>query len=58
MGTREKAIKSAKKTLASQGGRPKAAVVEALVDRLLAGEAPLNYAERFVQMGLQIDGLI
>ena len=52
MNERERAIRSAKKTLASQGGRPKAAVVEALVDRLLAGEAPLNYAERFVQMGL------
>ena len=58
MDEREKAIKSAKKTIASQGGRPKAAAVEALVDRLLAGEAPLNYAERFVQMGLQIEGLI
>ena len=58
MDEREKAIKSAKKTIASQGGRPKAAAVEALVDRLLAGEAPLNYAERFVQMRLQIEGLI
>jgi len=58
MDDRERAIRIAKETLASQGGRPKAAAVEALVDRLLAGESPLNYAERFVQMGLQIKGLI
>jgi hypothetical protein len=34
MGTREKAIKSAKKTLASQGGRPEAIAYKRRLERL------------------------
>jgi len=56
--SRTDAIKVALATLQSQGGRPKRATVEALVDALLAGEAPKNYAERFVQMALQQAALL
>jgi hypothetical protein len=53
----KEAVKVAGDALRSQGGRPNKAALEAMVNSLMAGDAPQSYGERFAQMALQLKGL-